>query len=214
MRRAGWLVVVMVAASACTFPDVQIVDPAHDSSSGDAVDDVAVDDSGDATVKPDVAVDGDATTVVDADAADTTQKDTQGIDVIDDVTIPDVTPDAASCDQDKDGYQRGGGTCHPDTSAIDCDDLNPLAFPGEGAYISAKPPKTMPLAGDWNCDGVVDKQYTAIATCAGLAIGCNTRGGIKADAPCGGEIVKVDCVLSGIGGCADGTTSAATMGCK
>ena len=208
MRR-GFLLGVVTLAS-CTFPDVTINDQPGDSSVGDV---------GNNDAKADSAI-GDAPTDGDDGGAgfDTALPDTAPDDVFVPPTdgTPDFGPDAKTCDMDGDGYQPIGGACSPPAGKADCDDLNPSANPGlpAGTYYHVLPPKTLSPPGDWDCNGIVEKEWTTLGTpCAGLLTGCIARSGVDTVADCGKPLTITYCVVSGLG-CVEDKKVSANQGCR
>jgi hypothetical protein len=207
---AAAIAVALLAGPGCTFPDPQLEGGADDVGPGGG--DAPRADGSDARV-PETGTTGDAPASDDGiDTADTH--------LIDDTNPP--PPDdggedtgTVTCDRDHDGYQPIAAGCAPPSGEADCDDDTFAANPSVRDLVIAAPPPTLPLGGDWNCNGVLEKQYTQIAAgCAGLSLGCTSRSGILADVPCGATTTYVTCAVSTLLGCVDGATTTVTMGCK
>jgi hypothetical protein len=136
------------------------------------------------------------------------------------VTIDGARVDAASCastdcDCDHDGFPRascgGSGT---DAAVVDCDDLDPSRHPGQDFVASVPPPGQTP-PGDWNCDGVVEKAFSAGITCTTTGSGvCATTQGFAGDPRCGVEDDFVTCKTVAIVECAEATRIKRTQGCR
>lgn len=89
------------------------------------------------------------------------------------------------CDCDHDGYEHPGANCDagPDGSLGDCDDFDKLIHPGPRGFVAEQWPTGQTShtpAGDWDCDGVVEKQYPNVNL---MCNGCNE--GYNDDPPCG-----------------------------
>jgi hypothetical protein len=218
IARAAAIVVAFLAG--CTFPEVRLEDGADDVGSvgGDASSgEASTDARGDAT--PTDGSDGHAPETTSADGVPPGDDgvDTADTHVIDDTNPPppdDAHEDSGTCDRDHDGYEPIAAGCAPASGAADCDDETFAANPGVLDLVIVPPPPTLPLGGDWNCNGVLEKQFTQIASCPGLSLGCTTRSGITADVPCGATTTYVSCVVSTLVGCVEGAKTTVTMGCK
>ena len=206
MRRSSPLLLALVVGVGCTFPDVTIQDQAGDAKTdsalpGDARSDSTVGDGGD----------------------DTAVEDTGGDGIGNDSTIapfdtetPDFGPEAKPCDIDGDGFQPLKTGCSPPADRIDCDDQNFTAHPGVTAFVKAASPLTLKPAGDWNCDGKVEKLFPALATCAsGSSLDCApAHNGIQVDVRCGDSVTIITCKVNGLLACENGATSGDTQGCR
>jgi hypothetical protein len=202
MRRA--LLISLLSLAACTFPDVTIQDKPGDSS---------IPDTGGNDAKIDSTIgDTGGDTAFDEDTGEDTT-DTEPVLV--DTTPPDVTAETNTCDKDGDGYQPAVGTCVPAGKA-DCDDLTGAANPGVKDFIGTPPPSTLKPPGDWDCSGVVEKQFPRVADCTkGSSLDCSpAHDGLKADLVCGASGTLVKCKVDGLLGCIDGATSTVRQGCK
>jgi len=123
---------------------------------------------------------------------------------------PDTGADAASCDKDGDHDLAKGGVC----GSTDCDDNDARAYFGEPNYLTFAPtPVTM---GDWNCDGVVETQFTTGFSCGGLNLGtCGTASGFTDTPACGATSSKfITCKVQAGVLCVTDTTTSNTQGCK
>jgi hypothetical protein len=205
MRRLSFLALTTLAA--CSFPDVTIEDKPGDSS---AIDTGANDTKSDST-----NVDaGDDTSVGEDIGEDSSAEDTEPVLV--DTTPPDVTAETNTCDKDGDGYQPAVGSCVPGTKGADCDDLTGAANPGVKDFIGSAPPLSLKPSGDWDCNGIVEKQFPRVADCTkGSSLDCSpAHDGLKADLVCGASGTLVRCKVDGLLGCVDGATSSVRQGCK
>jgi hypothetical protein len=200
MRHAIPSLLVAAALASCGFPDVTYsTAPASDGSSPtiDASTDVSSsggNEAGDAPSDAPANADGAG------DANDAAGED-----------APDGAPDAATCDEDHDTYQAQGAIC----GGLDCDDHDPRANPGVMSFQTYAP--QAPTNGDWNCDGVVEKQYSTNVSCNMLMLGpaCVTFTGFTGDPACGSSGAFVQCTASTLGlTCTDGPTSMQVQGCK
>jgi hypothetical protein len=138
------------------------------------------------------------------------------------VTIDGARVDAASCsstdcDCDRDGFPRascnGSGT---DAAVVDCDDLDPSRHPGQG-FVATAPPSGQTPAGDWNCNGMIEKAYPLGITCGNFSgAACATTQGFVGDPGCGveGDYIECKAGILGIGSCVDGTKSKRIQGCR
>jgi len=196
VNRRRLVVVSMFAAPfvavgvACTFPDVSFgpaaaagdEDAAQEAGSeGDADGGTDAADLADVFDFGDVATRGDANQVVDANAC---------------ATKP-------VCDCDEDGYldihcDAGPDAAGPGKQPGDCDDLDPLRYPG------ALPTDAVPVGheGDWNCDGVVTRTPAAEIKCSGTGLtGCTGGPGFLNKPACGTKADAYSCEASGIFAC-------------
>jgi hypothetical protein len=132
-----------------------------------------------------------------------------------DATRIDAGPDATCCDCDNDTYVRDGCDAGPDAT-IDCDDLNPAIHPGQ-SFVSAHWDNASPHvpAGDWNCDGVVTKQYAYDFTCAGgpPPLACTGTEGLIGDPECG-QTASYETCTNGPVGCKPSAPEIRTQGCR
>jgi hypothetical protein len=92
------------------------------------------------------------------------------------------------CDCDGDTYRNSGcGGAPPD-----CDDFDPLIHPDpDGGFVAEPWPAESPWkpAGDWNCDGKVEKDLPENLTCS---IDCKGIG-FEGEAACGVVAVYKEC---------------------
>jgi hypothetical protein len=209
MRHAFLSVGAAVAAVACAFPDVTYsndsaaVDgsPMRETSVGD---DSATSSDGDGAP----ASEGDAT--MDVAGSDTSSgADTlPPADAVDDYVF-EAAADATACDQDEDGYQAIGPVC----GGGDCDDQDKRAYPGEPNYLTALPRVTT-MYGDWNCNHVVEKQYSTNVNCRTAILTCDNTSGFTGDPPCGTYGTFVQCMTMNLGLCDVAATSMQLQACK
>jgi hypothetical protein len=92
------------------------------------------------------------------------------------------------CDCDNDNVMADGGTCGKPSR--DCDDLNKYIFPGQGPVASSTWNTTWTPTYDWDCDGVVLKQYNhGVGKCTShsqVLDSCAAhQGGFEGDPACG-----------------------------
>lgn len=192
----------IVVAAACSFPDPQIVP----------------DEGGRTTDSP----------TADTDTPDSDTPTDGGIDsnAFVDVVEPDVEPplkDATTekppveagciCDCDEDGFRGPDAAgCNASVKAGDCDDLDKRAFPGAGFR---KDQPTVDTQGDWNCDGVTNREVKAVKVNCGdyLPVGCAGVEGFVGDPACGESSTYVKCGVVGIA-CVGVSNTPVTQGCK
>ena len=112
-----------------------------------------------------------------------------------------------TCDCDKDDAASEAGAC----GGNDCNDLDPF-IPHDG-FVKSKP---VGHSGDWNCDGVVTKQFPVNLNC-GLLAKCSAAG-FTGDPPCGtaGEFVTCKDLVIPLNGvlCQKGPTETVIQACK
>ncbi len=144
---------------------------------------------------PDVLVVGDAG----ADAG----RDAIGADSREDVLISVGEAGAGDpCDVDRDG--RRAQTCADGAAGDDCDDKDSRANAGVVDFQSYD--DLGRVAGDWNCDKTVEKEFKdGVGDCAGLVVGC-AREGFVSPAACGASGAYVRCEVVD-GGLLDGGVS-------
>ncbi len=112
-----------------------------------------------------------------------------------------------ACDCDEDGNENQGCAA---AELADCDDFDPLIKRNQGWVAEPWPAGIGGLEGDWNCDGLVERQYTDDLDCA--LLGCNGAG-FEGKPACGTGIYKKCVRLSPIG-CATETGDARVQGCR
>jgi hypothetical protein len=113
------------------------------------------------------------------------------------------------CDNDGDHDLAKGSVC----GGTDCDDDDARAYYGEPDYLTFAP--TPVTKGDWNCDGVVETQFTTSFSC-GLfgSSSCGTQAGFADTPGCGATSTQfTTCKVAGIF-CVTDTTTSNTQGCK
>lgn len=115
---------------------------------------------------------------------------------------------APFCDVDGDMFDLAGpGCCDPAAGGVcDCDDNDANVFPGQSAWFEMPRPFGMTAVDQWDydCDGVVQKQYTFSAMpCLALNL-CNPSGlsfrGNNDSYECGDTGVATNCAPV-LGGC-------------
>lgn len=206
-RRGSFLAASVLAgaiaiASACSFPEPVLFDPAGEggpSSSGD-----------DANPTRDGSVPMDATLVDSVFAID----GNQNVDPTGASQEASVAPDAGlvdavgcdPCDCDGDDAASEAGAC----GGNDCNDLDPF-IPHDG-FVSSRP---VGHDGDWNCDGIVTKQLPVNVRCD-LLTDCTAQG-FRNDPACGATGEYIFCrkvLLTGL--CIEDSAKmeARAQGCK
>ncbi len=201
MRRRIPFLLAVAAVAACGFPDVNYstspVDGASPpfEASGDDGPPVTGNEAGDGVA------DGPAYRDASEDVNDAAGGDV-GV---------DSATDGAMCDYDQDQYPAQGAAC----GGLDCDDHDPHANPGVMNFQTYPPHP--PTNGDWNCDGVVEKEFTPNVSCNMLMLGpaCATLTGFIGDPPCGSVGAFVQCAAGTLGlTCTEGAMSMQVQGCK
>jgi hypothetical protein len=156
-------------AAACTIPNLDFVSSeggAPDSSGGDDVSDTG----SDAPVGANEDVDPGG---ADADAQ-----------VAPDVQRVDSGPECCDCDGDQVQAEAGADAAGcPGLPKADCDDGNKVVFSGQSYVISTIFDSPHKPQFDWNCDGVVTKQYDYDQDCSDVTR-C-TQGFVSGDPGCG-----------------------------
>lgn len=120
-----------------------------------------------------------------------------------DASILDAAACIGVCDCDSDGYVQDGG-CDEDAGdgtgkpEGDCDDTDKLRHP-ESGYVAIKPSNH---AGDWNCNGIIEKGYPeGNRSCSGTPLlGCAGEG-FQGPVACGEEADYFKCGPDGVLGC-------------
>jgi hypothetical protein len=123
-------------------------------------------------------------------------------------TPEEASTDVDPCDVDRDGFRSEAGTC----GGADCDDNDSRAHPGAG-FVSDVPPDGG--KGDWNCDGVVTKQFPITTLGPFCPVDCPADGGYGTfgeDVGCGMVGKFVPCVDDG-SACRPGTEELHPQGC-
>lgn len=200
---ASVLAGAIAIASACGFPEPMLIDAAEGGTSSSSGSDGEPNDDGsvpnDATLADSVfAIDGN-----------------QNVDPEGGAQEASVAPDAGlldangcvTCDCDQDDAASEASAC----GGNDCNDLDPF-IPHDG-FVKSKP---VGHGGDWNCDGVVTKQFPVNVNC-GLLGDCNAAG-FTGDPPCGtsGEFVTCKNLPLPLNGvlCQKGPTETVIQACK
>lgn len=116
----------------------------------------------------------------------------------------DAGSDADPCDRDRDGFRDEADAC----GGNDCDDDDGRAHPDAG-FVSTAP--TTKTNGDFDCDGIVTKQFLVNVSCGALS-SCPPQG-FSGNPPCGGASEYVQCKGSSAN-CTVGTSEIRTQGCK
>lgn len=201
---ASVLAFAVAIASACSFPEPTLVDPVTEggsSSGGDS------EPTADGTVFEDAslvdnifAIDGNQN--VDPDGGG------QEASVAPEAGLVDATG-CDPCDCDDDDAKSEAGACG--AGGTDCNDLDPF-IPHDG-FVASKPNGH---SGDWNCDGVVTKQFPVNLNC-GLLANCSAAG-FSGDPPCGagGMFVRCKNIALPLPGvlCEVGSTETVVQACK
>jgi len=195
----------IVVAAACSFPEPSIV-PDEGGTTGDGT---TTDTSSGGTDGPS----GDGSPFADVVEPDSPPPiDASG-------ERPDIDATGCFCDCDKDGYRsasQDAAACDAGfAKEIDCDDLDPRAHPKAGFVDAAPTPQTQ---GDWNCDGVVNREIAAVDVNCGIhsgldILGCNGTEGFTKDPFCGESATYVVCKASGTN-CAAESNTPKIQGCK
>ncbi|MBX3207806.1 MAG: hypothetical protein KF764_22355 [Labilithrix sp.] len=193
---------LVIVGVACSFPEVTF-------GSGDGAE-------GGAEAAPDDAQ-GDAATDDVSFVADAVARE-DGRGAIMDASVCEARP---KCDCDDDGF--AAVDCDVDAAGLtsskgaplklgDCDDLDPLRFPGQD-YVSEVPEPGKD--GDWNCNDVVERFPPAKVTCAGNGLGgCRGNPGFLIEPVCGTAEDVYACEAQGIGACRSIPKGKATQLCK
>jgi hypothetical protein len=119
------------------------------------------------------------------------------------------------CDCDGDGFVTKDAAVCPDASGAprsDCDDLDTRANPDAGF---SKEVPTVETKGDWNCDGVTNREFPFNVKCSeNGSVGCTSIAGFKDDPPCGSTGQFVTCQTVGGVFCGEATTTTVVQRCK
>lgn len=169
---------LLAIGAACSFPDVSFAPSGGVPESGTT----------DSPTGSDGPVTGEGGSVVGANE----DVDPMGA-TKDASTVPDggghieAGPDGC-CDCDDDQVMADGGSCAK--PARDCDDLNPFIFPGQGPVSSSMWNTAWTPTYDWDCNGVVLKQYNhSLGKCSSHSQVLDTcaahQGGFEGDPACG-----------------------------
>ena len=192
-------------AAACSFPAPTLVpdDGAETGSSsggdGDPNADAAPAEA--SLVDSVFGIDGNQN--VDPDGA------SQEASVAPDAGLIDANNCDAKCDCDDDGVATKDASACP-TTGNDCNDFDPF-IPHDG-FVASRP---RGHDGDWNCDGVVTKQFPVNVKCD-LLTNCTAQG-FRTDPACGATGEYIFCtkiLLTGV--CVEdtGKMEARAQGCK
>lgn len=199
------LATAMAIAAACGFPEPRLLDDEL-AETGTTESGGNTPDGGDGAVPKEAslfdsifAIDGNEN--VDPDGA------SQEAGVAPEAGPPiDASSCADPCDCDEDKFRSNDASCP--NPGRDCNDLDPF-IPHDG-FVSSKP---VGHNGDWDCNGVVTKQFPVNFSC-GLLADC-TASGFKTDPGCGetGEYVLcTEVILTGV--CIQSGTEARAQGCR
>lgn len=189
----------MAIASACAFPEPQIVPDAVSDSDG------ALPEAGvptDASVVDSIfAIDGNQNVDPDGAAQEASTRP-------DGSTVKDAAGCVDQCDCDEDTVRSDNPACSP--AGKDCNDLDPF-IPHYG-FVSSKPASG--ATGDWDCDGKVTKQFPVNVSC-GLLSSCDAAG-FTGDPGCGesGQFVTCKPSLLPLVACDVKSTETVTQGCR
>jgi hypothetical protein len=189
MNRA---LILFVLAGGCTFPTIDRVVPLDGASGGDTSlsDSISTGDADDSSLGDSTLEDSGDDAVIDTMKEDTFVPDSDA------GSCPPGSKGTKPCDCDNDGYIRADSACGGD----DCDDDDDRAHPGAG-FLTFMP--TTKTKGDWNCDGIPQKQKKENISC-GLLGDC-TVSGFTGTVPCGGKGTVVTCKVVPLG-CATNTS--------
>jgi hypothetical protein len=190
----------MAMASACAFPEPQLVPDEAGVSSDAASPDGAM--PTDASVVDSVfAIDGNQDVDPDGAAQEASTRP-------DGAALKDAAGCVDQCDCDEDGVRSNNPSCSP--VGKDCNDLDPF-IPHDG-FVASKPAKG--ATGDWDCDGKVTKQFPVNVSC-GLLANCNAAG-FTGDPGCGESGAFVTCKpsLLPLVTCDVKSTETVTQGCR
>jgi hypothetical protein len=204
---ASVLAAAIAIASACSFPEPTVIDADGEggpssSSGGDgsnATDDGSVPRDA-ALVDSVFAIDGNQN--VDPDGA------SQEASVAPEGGLVDATGcNKCNCDGDKANTNDAASGCA--TLGNDCNDLDPF-IPHDG-FVASEPNGH---SGDWDCDGVVTKQFPVNIDC-GLLANCSGSG-FSGDPACGtsGPFVTCKPSLLPLVLCETKSTETVVQGCR
>ncbi|MBX3229836.1 MAG: hypothetical protein KIT84_05835 [Labilithrix sp.] len=207
------------AFAACSFPEVVFDDGAPEAGPDGRIDDIdaaATDGGVDATDAVSDAGDGGRVRPDDVDP----EGGTRDAAVRDDASVrldggPDGSGCAVACDCDGDLSLNRSCELPPDERP-DCDDFDPLVYPGQDFVASPWDPQSShPTPNDWNCDGKVTKQFDYGIKCS--LTDCTE--GFAIDVPCGATGTYNICkpalnVLGLVTLCSVGSTEQRIQGCR
>lgn len=160
------IALAMAIGAACSFPSVEFVPlgtldaPSGSEGSTESGADGPVGNDGGADAPQDAVTRGDSSRV-DGEAG--------------------CGGDPCDCDDDK----KKNGSCPSPDAAIDCDDFDPLIFPGQDFVGEKSWESPVNPRYDWDCNGSVTKQYKEDLKCT-LSLGCSGEG-FKTPPGCGVE---------------------------
>lgn len=210
MRRTFAVLLVVVPAAACGFPDVRLEAPdaakegsAGSSSGGSSGGDDSSSSSGGVDAEGDSRVNSDGSS-----SGDSTMPDAPGLDAPQDTYVAptDAPLDSPQCDRDGDGFD--GPQC---LGGTDCCDFDNMAFPGQTAFF---PNEDVCHSWDYNCDMMVTEQYKNNLTCGGTpALGCTGGSGFTSTEGCGQMAPVYLCGPTGALTCGPTSPMTETQGC-
>jgi hypothetical protein len=202
-RPVGFVVGAMLIAAACGFPQVS-----YTSGDGGGVGKDGSLDHG--------QIDPDSPNTEGSSSGDDVATD--GNDAsFDSGYMFEAAPDAPECDMDQDGHLAEASymgkppqnTACVDAGGNDCDDFDSHAHPGVTAFQTW--PAHPPTNGDWNCDGMVEKEFNINVSCGVLNLGaCPSTQGFTGDPICGTAGSYVTCVVMDGILCVTGSTDTTT----
>lgn len=184
---------IFAVVAACSFPDVSFGPPEPGGE----------EEAGPAEAAPPDAGGGASDSAREPELADAAFRD--------DATARVDASDCGVCDDcDNDGYLSVECDAGDDAGGEplgDCDDFDPLRHPGR-SWVAEKP---IGHAGDWDCDGKVDRFHKTDLRCEGeyflwALVGCSGGEGFLGDPGCGEEDFIYECKI------VDGKCKAATTG--
>jgi hypothetical protein len=121
-----------------------------------------------------------------------------------------------TCDCDKDGYFKRGAGCDGGPGTVyDCDDTDDFISPARGFVKDFTWTSSYSVVYDWNCSGMVERDYPTNLTCGGTVItGCTGGQGYKGAGPgCGQSDDYFEC--KGVNGlCAASKIDSRVQNCK
>jgi hypothetical protein len=202
-HRASLLLLASLAScgvalvASCTFPDVMFA-PAGEAGSGSegGVGEGSVDSSPGADASSDTAI-TEAATRPEA----STKVDAAG---------------CTSCDCDMDGYFARDGGCDGGPGPVyDCDDTDDFISPKQGFVQDFTWTSSYSVVYDWNCNGVVERDYPINLKCGGTVLtGCTGGQGYKGAGPnCGNSDDYFECKAVN-GFCAAAKIDSRIQNCK
>ncbi len=129
---------------------------------------------------------------------------------------PDSEGGVMDCDRDRDRVFASGVPC----GGTDCNDDEVAVTPASGFRTLAPLPGPPPgNGGDWDCSGIVEKQFsTTNLSCGGLSslLACDGTSGFSGDPGCGesGPFITCRWQTLPVPGCAQVQSVTQIQGCK